>query len=128
MRTADLARIDADGFLYIVGRADQTIVRGGFKIHPEHVKAVLERHPAVSAAAVLGVPDARLGAVPVAVVEPLPGRALDRETLLAHAGGHLARYELPVRVRFVDSLPRTVSGKVDLSAARALAEPEESAG
>ncbi|RAY16896.1 long-chain fatty acid--CoA ligase [Actinomadura craniellae] len=128
MRTADLARIDSDGFLYIVGRADQTIVRGGFKIHPEHVKSVLERHPAVSAAAVLGVPDARLGAVPVAVVEPRPGHALDHETLLAHAGGELARYELPARVRFVASLPRTPSGKVDLAAARALAEPGEGTG
>ncbi|OLT23208.1 hypothetical protein BJF79_01985 [Actinomadura sp. CNU-125] len=124
-RTTDPARIDADGFLYIVGRADQTIIRGRFKIHPGHVASVLERHPSVRAAAVLAVPDARLGEVPVAVVEPRPGRTPRRADLLDHASGELARYEIPVRVLFVDVLPRTASGKVDLSAARRLAVPEE---
>ncbi|WP_410050166.1 AMP-binding enzyme [Actinomadura sp. CNU-125] len=77
------------------------------------------------AAAVLAVPDARLGEVPVAVVEPRPGRTPRRADLLDHASGELARYEIPVRVLFVDVLPRTASGKVDLSAARRLAVPEE---
>ena len=69
MRTTDLARIDADGFLWILGRADQAIIRGGFKVRPDDVRAALEAHPAVRGAAVIGVADARLGAVPVAVVE-----------------------------------------------------------
>ncbi|GAA3209738.1 fatty acid--CoA ligase family protein [Actinocorallia longicatena] len=122
IRTTDLARLDADGFLWIVGRADQTIIRGGFKIHPDQVRTVLEGHPAVRAATVLGVPDPRLGAVPVAVVEPR--HALDPADLLAYAGERLARYELPVRVRLVGALPRTASGKVDLAAARTLIEED----
>ncbi|MFC5746304.1 class I adenylate-forming enzyme family protein [Actinomadura rugatobispora] len=123
IRTTDLARIDADGFLWIVGRADQTIIRGGFKVQPDQVRSALERHPAVRAAVVVGVPDARLGAVPVAVVETRPGRTLGREELLAHAREHLARYEVPVDVRFAGELPRTASGKVDLTAARELLGP-----
>jgi acyl-CoA synthetase (AMP-forming)/AMP-acid ligase II len=126
VRTTDLARIDSDGFLWIVGRADQAIIRGGFKVHPDQVRSVLERHPAVRAATVLGVPDPRLGAVPVAVVELRPGQTLTAAELLAHAGGLLARYEIPTHIRFVDRLPRTASGKVDLATTRELLTmPEE---
>ena len=74
-RTTDLARIDADGFVWILGRADQAIIRGGFKIRPEDVRAALERDPRVRGAAVVSRPDARLGAVPVAAVELRPGVA-----------------------------------------------------
>ena len=69
MRTTDLARIDDDGFLWILGRADQAIIRGGFKVLPDDVRAALESHPAVQGAAVVGRPDERLGETPVAVVE-----------------------------------------------------------
>src|SRR6185503_5740414 len=121
VRTTDLARIDADGFLWILGRADQVIIRGGFKVRPDEVRAALERHPRVRGAAVVSRPDARLGAVPVAAVElrhgPPPVTSHD---LLAHASTTLARYELPVEIRIVDELPRTGSAKVDLAAVRAL--------
>ena len=86
VRTTDLARIDADGFLWILGRADQAIIRGGFKVQPEDVRAALERDPAVAEAAVVGVPDERLGAVPVAAVERRPGATLDEATLLDRGG------------------------------------------
>src|SRR5690606_20370501 len=69
VRTTDLVEIDADGFLYIRGRADDAIIRGGFKILPPDIEAVLKRHPAVADACVIGLPDQRLGAVPVAAVE-----------------------------------------------------------
>ncbi|PRC45835.1 AMP-dependent synthetase, partial [Mycobacterium sp. ITM-2017-0098] len=69
MQTTDLARIDADGFLWILGRADQAIIRGGFKVMPDDVKTALESHPAVAGAAVVGRPDPRLGETPVALVE-----------------------------------------------------------
>ncbi len=69
MRTTDMARIDADGFLWILGRADQAIIRGGFKVMPDDVRAALEGHPAVRGAAVVGRPDNRLGETPVAMVE-----------------------------------------------------------
>jgi long-chain acyl-CoA synthetase len=122
-RTTDLARIDADGFLWILGRADQAIIRGGFKVQPEDVRAALERHPAVRGAAVVGRPDPRLGAVPVAAVELRAGAGVvapGPDDLLAHAATVLARYELPAEVRIVDELPRTASGKADLAAVRAL--------
>ena len=120
IRTTDLARLDADGFLWIVGRADQTILRGGFKVQPETVRTVLARDPEVVDAVVLGVPDERLGAVPVAVVERVPGTNPRPEDLIARASAALAPYEVPTRVVVVDALVRTASAKVDLTAARAL--------
>ena len=98
VRTTDLARVDADGFLWIVGRADQTILRGGYKVQPEVVRAALERVPGVAEAAVVGIDDERLGAVPVAAVERRPGAELDEAAVLEIAGAHLARYEVPVAV------------------------------
>lgn len=130
VRTTDLARIDGDGFLWILGRADQAIIRGGFKISPDDVRAALERHPGVRGATVVGRPDARLGAVPVAAVELRPpspgGDPPTPEALLAHAASLLAPYELPTEIRIVDELPRTVSGKVDLAAARHLLDAGDS--
>lgn len=120
-RTTDVARIDADGFLWILGRADQAIIRGGFKIRPDDVRAAFERDPRVRGAAVVSRPDARLGAVPVAAVELRPGvHAVSADALLAEAAKVLARYELPAELRLVETLPRTPSGKVDLAAVRAL--------
>lgn len=120
VRTTDLARLDADGFLWIVGRADQTILRGGYKVQPEVVRAALERDPGVVEAAVVGIDEPRLGAVPVAAVERRPGHQVDEETLLRDASRHLARYEVPVAISVVDELPRTASGKADLVAVRAM--------
>ncbi len=120
VRTTDLARLDAGGFLWIVGRADQTILRGGYKVQPEVVRAALERVPGVAEAAVVGLTDERLGAVPVAAVERRADVELDEATVLAAAGPLLAPYEVPVAVAVVDALPRTASGKADLTAVRAL--------
>ena len=117
-RTTDLARIDADGFLWILGRSDQTIIRGGFKVQPDTVRKALERDPRVRGAAVIGRPDRRLGEVPVAAVELREDATPD--DLLTGLATVLARYEVPTEVRVVDALPRTPSGKVDLSAVRAL--------
>src|SRR5262249_24816639 len=90
-RTTDLARIDADGFVWILGRADQAIIRGGFKVRPEDVRAALERDPRVRGAAVVSRADARLGAVPVAAVELRPGQpTVSAEDLLAEAANVLA--------------------------------------
>lgn len=119
-RTTDLARIDEDGFLWILGRADQAIIRGGFKILPEILQAALERHPAVRGAGVIGRPDPRLGAVPVAAVELHEAGAVREADLVASLEAQLAPYEMPAEIRVEPELPRTASGKVDLQAISAL--------
>jgi len=114
MRTTDLARIDADGFLWILGRADQAIIRGGFKVMPDDVRGALESHPAVGGAAVVARPDDRLGETPVAMVE-LRSSA-DTAELIEFLRARLARYEIPTEIAIVDQIPRTPSGKADLGA------------
>jgi long-chain acyl-CoA synthetase len=120
-RTTDLAAIDADGFLYIRGRADDTIIRGGFKVQLNHVAEVLMRHEAVLEAAVIGISDARLGQVPVAAVELRPGfAAVDAGELKAFARKHLTPYQVPVMFKVVAALPRTISMKVSRPGVTAL--------
>ncbi|UMB71124.1 class I adenylate-forming enzyme family protein [Mycobacterium paraterrae] len=119
MRTTDLGRIDADGFLWIVGRADQAIIRGGFKIMPDDVRCALEGHPAVAGAAVVGRRDERLGETPAAVVELRAAGSVDAVELTSYLRKRLARYEIPTKILIVSELPRTPSGKPDLAAVRA---------
>jgi long-chain acyl-CoA synthetase len=116
MRTTDMARIDEDGFLWILGRADQAIIRGGFKVMPDDVRNALESHPAVAGAAVVGRADERLGETPVAMVELRD--AVDAAALLDYLRTRLARYEIPTDVVIVEQIPRTPSGKPDLGAVR----------
>ena len=118
MPTTDLARIDADGFLWILGRADQTIIRGGFKVMPDDVRAALEAHPAVHGAAVIGQPDPRLGETPVALVELRADATANHDELVTFLRDRLARYEIPTEIIVVDAIPRTPSGKPDLTAVR----------
>ena len=121
MRTADLASLDADDFLFIHGRADDAIVRGGFKILPEQVAEALRAFPGVADVGVAGLADPRLGAVPVAAVEMAPGVATPPEAeLIAFAKSRLLAYQAPVRVLVVDALPRTPTLKVDRRALLAL--------
>ncbi|MFD0690718.1 class I adenylate-forming enzyme family protein [Actinomadura fibrosa] len=112
LRTGDLGRLDADGFLWIEGRVSDMVNRGGLKIVPQEVEEVLRRHPQVADACVAGVPDERLGEVPVAWVRPRPGEAPDADALLAAVRESLAGYKVPVAVRFVDDFPRNEIGKV----------------
>ncbi|MEU4312281.1 AMP-binding protein [Nocardia sp. NPDC024068] len=118
IHTTDLARIDADGFLWILGRADQAIIRGGFKIMPDDVRSALESHPAVRGAAVVGRPDPRLGETPVALVELREGTTASDGELTDHLRTRLARYEIPTELAVVHTIPRTPSGKPDLRAVR----------
>jgi long-chain acyl-CoA synthetase len=112
-RTNDLASIDDDGFLFLHGRADDAINRGGFKVLPEEVAAVLRRYTGVRDVAVIGMLDARLGQVPIAAVEMMPGTSPpDPRDLDAFAREHLTGYMVPKEYRFVSALPRTASMKV----------------
>jgi acyl-CoA synthetase (AMP-forming)/AMP-acid ligase II len=107
--TGDIARIDEDGFVWIEGRAGDVINRGGNKVHPDAVEEVLRLVPGVDDAAVVGVPDARLGEVPVAF---LVGRAVADDDLIAVCREHLVPYKIPVAFHWVDELPRSEVGKV----------------
>ena len=113
IRTSDLAHLDADGFLWIEGRIDDAIMRGGFKVHPPVVKGALESHPSVREAAVTGIPHERLGAVPVAAVQLVDGAVLDPADLIAAVRSTLTPYEVPVEVLIVEELPRTAAMKIN---------------
>jgi long-chain acyl-CoA synthetase len=116
IRTTDLARVDDDGFLWILGRADQAIIRGGFKVMPDDVRSALENHPAVQGAAVVARVDPRLGETPVAMVELR--NDVTAADLVEFLRTRLARYEIPTDIAIVETIPRTPSGKADLSAVR----------
>jgi long-chain acyl-CoA synthetase len=127
IRTSDIGLIDEDGFVFHRGRADGAIMRGGFKLLPETIERALLTHPAVSAAAVLGLRDHRLGQVPAAVVQLKPGCALpDVAELEAHLRAQVYATHIPVAWRIVDELPRTPSLKVDRPALRRLFEERAS--
>jgi acyl-CoA synthetase (AMP-forming)/AMP-acid ligase II len=111
-RTGDIARTDADGHLHIVDRLKDMFISGGENVYPAEVESVLFEHPDVSEAAVVGVPDPTWGEVGRAFVVPMPGAALDRESVCAFLAPRLAKYKIPVYVDVVPALPRTGSGKV----------------
>ncbi|MGN6692372.1 MAG: AMP-binding enzyme, partial [Sphingopyxis sp.] len=121
LRTTDRAVLDADRFLYIRGRADNAIIRGGFKIHPDDVVTALNGHPAIRESAVVGVPDARLGAVPAAAIILKDGApAPTADDLKAWLKDRLIAYQVPVHIRFVPDFPRTPSMKPSAPGLRAL--------
>lgn len=121
VRTTDLVKMDADGFVFHIARYDGAIVRGGFKILPERVAEVIRSHPSVADAAVVGLDDDRLGAVPVAAVELRPGApAVTAEELDALIRKSLPSPQVPTQILIVAALPRTPSLKVSLGDVRKL--------
>lgn len=111
-RTGDLARRDADGFYYIVDRAKDMIIRGGFNVYPREIEEVLLAHPAVSLAAVVGVPDDEHGEEVKAFVIRKDGATLTEDGLREWCREQMAAYKYPRRVEFVTSLPMTATGKI----------------
>jgi acyl-CoA synthetase (AMP-forming)/AMP-acid ligase II len=109
----ELGRLDADGYLYLTGRAQDLIVTGGVNVYPAEVEAVLLTHPAVRDAAVIGVPDDEYGERVVAVVEAQPGHEAGLGPLLdVHCRRSLAGFKAPRAYEFVDRLPREATGKI----------------
>jgi acyl-CoA synthetase (AMP-forming)/AMP-acid ligase II len=111
-RTGDLGHLDAEGYLFVTGRAREMINRGGEKVAPSTVDAALRRHPGVVDAAAFALPDRRLGEEVAAAVVPRPGTALTARELRRWVARQLAPHEVPRRIWFVEMLPRTGSGKV----------------
>lgn len=121
IRTSDVAVLDADGFLFLRGRADGAIMRGGFKVLPETIERALLLHPAIAAASVVGMPDPRLAEVPCAAIQIKVGYAQPTiAELETHLRSHLLATQIPVHWRFVDDLPKTPSFKVDRPAVKRL--------
>ena len=111
--TGDIGRLDADGYLYIVDRKKDIIICGGYNIYPREVEEVLYAHPDVLEVALIGWPDAKLGEKPVAHVAPRPGRTLDPVALRLWCVERIAKYKVPREFRFIESLPRGATDKID---------------
>jgi acyl-CoA synthetase (AMP-forming)/AMP-acid ligase II len=129
-RTGDVARLTADGYLYILDRAKDMIISGGENIFPAEVEAVLAGHPAVADVAVVGRPDDKWGEAVHAVIIPAPGQAgtVTAEELIAWCRERLAHFKCPTSVEFTTSFPRTTTGKVLKRELRAqLAEQDKGA-
>ncbi|MBU2696907.1 class I adenylate-forming enzyme family protein [Pimelobacter sp. 30-1] len=112
LHTGDVGIVDEDGYLRIVDRIKDLIIRGGENIYPKEIEECLYGHPAVLEAAVVGRPDPVLGEVPVAYVATRPGRTASADELLAHCAASLARYKVPARVEVLAELPKNSVGKL----------------
>lgn len=127
VRTTDLARMDEEQFLWILGRADNAIIRGGFKIIPDDVVSVMQSHPAVLEACVVGMPDPRLGQVPAAAYRVKSGMSVSEDELRAFLREKLTAYQLPVQLVEVEDFPRTPSMKPSQPELRKLLEEARAA-
>jgi acyl-CoA synthetase (AMP-forming)/AMP-acid ligase II len=111
-RTGDVGELDADGYLYLRDRLQDTIISGGENIYPAEVEDALQWHPDVAEVAVIGVPDDKWGETPRAIVVRIGGSAVTADDLIHFARDRVAGYKCPTSVEFVDALPRNATGKV----------------
>ncbi len=123
LHTGDVGILDEDGYLSIVDRIKDMIIRGGENLYPKEIEAYLAEHPQVLEAAVVGAPHAVLGEVPVAQVVLMPGSSTTPEELLEHCRAGLAKIKVPARIEIVEDLPRNPVGKVDKPRMRREAAP-----
>lgn len=127
-RAGDLARQDAEGYLYLEGRVDDMIIRGGENLHPLEVETVVCEHPTVAQAVVVGAADDHWGQVVHAYVIARPGHAIDPDQLTAHCRDRLASYKVPVAWFVVDAFPLNASGKVLRRELRPPSRPDDPQG
>jgi long-chain acyl-CoA synthetase len=120
LHTGDVGRFDDEGFLTIVDRLKDLIIRGGFNVYPRDVEEVLLQHPDVTQAACVGKPDAESGEEVCAAVALRPDATVTPEELVEFSKGHLAKYKYPREVRILDAVPLTSVGKTDRKAVRAM--------
>jgi fatty-acyl-CoA synthase len=112
MHTGDLAIMDTDGYINIVGRIKDMIIRGGENIYPREIEEYLYTHAKISDVQVIGVPDAKYGEEVVAWVKIKPGEQLTEDELRDYCRGQIAHYKIPRHIKFVEAFPMTVTGKV----------------
>src|SRR5207249_2654230 len=113
LHTGDIGRVDEDGFLFVVDRKKDLIIRGGFNVFPRDVEDALVEHPAVAMAGVVGRPDRAKGEEVVAFVSLTPGATVTPEALIEFTKGKLSAYKYPREVHIVQAVPLTPVGKVD---------------
>lgn len=118
LHTGDVARIDEEGYVYLLDRLKDMVITGGENVYSSEVEAVLHRHPDVAEAVIIGVPDANLGETVMAVIVPKRGAAPSEEALAQHCRQSLGGYKIPRRFAFVEQLPRSAMGKVLKTALR----------
>src|SRR5438552_1270302 len=118
LHSGDLGYMDEDGFYFIVDRAKDLVIRGGYNVYPREIEEVLYAHPAILEAAVIGTPDERLGEEVVAVVALRPGAAATAAEIIAYTRERLAAYKYPREIRFMAELPKGPSGKILKAALR----------
>ena len=121
LHTGDMGRLDADGYLYIVERKKDLIIRGGFNVYPREVEEVLYAHPAVAEVAVVGMRDPLMGEEVLAFVALKRGAATNADALIEFCQERLAKYKCPKQVRFVEALPKSPIGKILRKELRSLA-------
>jgi long-chain acyl-CoA synthetase len=126
VQTGDLGYLDADGYLYVTGRAKDLIIRGGANISPVEIDNVALKLAAVAEAATVGVPDPIYGEEVVLYVRAQPDSALTEEAVLAHCRQFLPHAKMPKRILFRDALPKTERGKMDRKALAAEWETDRS--
>jgi acyl-CoA synthetase (AMP-forming)/AMP-acid ligase II len=119
LHTGDVGHLDADGYLTLVGRSKDMIIRGGENIYPKEIEDVLTGDPSVLVAAVIGAPDEKWGEVVVAYVQPRPGLTVDPEDLKTRCAQSLSGYKRPTAYVVVDAIPKNAIGKIDKRALRA---------
>lgn len=112
MHTGDLATMDDEGYVNIVGRIKDMIIRGGENIYPREIEEFLYTHPRISDVQVIGVPDPKYGEAIMACIKIKPGEQLTEEEVIAYCQGKIAHFKMPRYIKFVDSFPMTVSGKI----------------
>ncbi|WP_433733424.1 class I adenylate-forming enzyme family protein [Nocardia sp. CA-129566] len=118
LRTGDIGRIDEDGYLVLVDRAKDMIIRGGENIYPKEIETVIYQLPEIAEAAVVGRADAVYGEQPVLFVSLNSGAQIDAERIHEHARGALSKFKLPVAITILDELPKNAVGKIDKSSLR----------
>jgi long-chain acyl-CoA synthetase len=112
LHTGDIGHLDEDGYLVLVDRAKDMIIRGGENIYPREIEVVVHQLPQIAEAAVVGRPDPTYGEVPVLYVSTHPGTTVTVETIRNHIAEHLAKYKWPAEVTILDDLPKNAVGKI----------------
>ncbi len=112
LKTGDAARMDDEGFVYIVDRWKDMYISGGENVYPAEIENVLYQLPEVAEAAIIGVPNDKWGEVGLAVLALKPGATLDRATVVQHCVTRLAKFKVPNDIAIVEALPRNATGKV----------------